>query len=126
VIASIWGHIGAIAALIAAVGWAVLAFMLAINITRLSVMIDSVTKLVDGTRQETVPLLHEVTTTVASVNKELDRLDGMAESVGNIVKSAERVSSVVEHAVSSPLIKVIAYGAGASRAVRRLQRKKAK
>ena len=60
------------------------------------------------------------------LTKELDRVDGMVESAGKIVKSVERVSGVVEQAVSSPLIKVIAYGAGASRAVRRLQRKKAK
>ena len=117
---------GGVAAIIAAGVWGVLALVLAYMVFKTAVLLDSTTKLVDGIRQETVPLLSEVTATVTSVNKELDRVDGMVESAGNIVKSAERLSSVIEHAVSSPLIKVIAYGAGASRAVRRLQRKKAK
>ena len=42
------------------------------------------------------------------------------------MKSAERVSKVVEQAVSSPLIKVIALGAGASRAARRFRKDKDK
>jgi hypothetical protein len=117
---------GGVAAIIAAGVWGVLALVLAYMVFKTAVLLDSTTKLVDGIRQETVPLLSEVTATVTSVNKELDRVDGMVESAGNIVKSAERLSSVVERAVSSPLIKVIAYGAGASRAVRRLQKKKAK
>ncbi len=117
---------GGVAAIIAAGVWGVLALVLAYMVFKTAVLLDSTTKLVDGIRQETVPLLSEVTATVTSVNKELDRVDGMVESAGNVVKSAERLSSVIEHAVSSPLIKVIAYGAGASRAVRRLQRKKAK
>ena len=98
----------------------VLAFM----VFRVALLIDATTKMVDETRQQTTPLLREVTTSVASVNKELERLDGMAESIGNIVKSAERVTNVVEQAVSSPLIKVAAFGAGASRAMRKLRRKK--
>ena len=117
---------GGVAAIIAAGVWGVLALVLAYMVFKTAVLLDSTTKLVDGIRQETVPLLSEVTTTVTSVNKELDRVDGMVESAGNIVRSAERLSSVVEQAVSSPLIKVIAFSAGASRAVRRLQRKKAK
>jgi len=117
---------GGVAAIIAAGVWGVLALVLAYMVFKTAVLLDSTTKLVDGIRQETVPLLSEVTATVTSVNKELDRVDGMVESAGNIAKSAERLSSVIEHAVSSPLIKVIAYGAGASRAVRRLQKRKAK
>jgi len=58
------------------------------------------------------------------VNKELDRVDGMVESAGNIVKSAERVSAGVEQTVSSPLIKVAALGAGATRALRRFRKDK--
>jgi len=117
---------GGVAAIIAAGVWGVVPLVLAYMVFKAAVLFDSTTKLVDGIRQETVPLLSEVTATVTSVNKELDRVDGMVESAGNIAKSAERLSSVIEHAVSSPLIKVIAYGAGASRAVRRLQKRKAK
>ena len=115
---------GGIAGLVAAVAWAVLVLALFVVMLNLFRLLESTKLLVDGIRQETVPLLGEVTTTVTSVNKELDRLDGMVESAGNIVKSAERVSKVVEQAVSSPLIKIIAFGAGASRAARRFRKDK--
>ena len=115
---------GGIAALVAAVAWAVLVLALFVVMLNLFRLLESTKLLVDGIRQETVPLLGEVTTTVTSVNKELDRLDGMVESAGNIVKSAERVSKVVEQAVSSPLIKIIAFAAGASRAARRFRKDK--
>ena len=115
---------GGVAAIIAAIVWGVLVLFLAFMVFRVALLIDATTKMVDETRQQTMPLLREVTTSVTSVNKELVRLDGMAESIGNIVKSAERVTNVVEQAVSSPLIKVAAFGAGASRAMRRFQKKK--
>jgi uncharacterized protein YoxC len=116
--------IGEYAAIIAAVAWAVLVVILVVVLFTLSRVLESTRLLLEGVRQETVPLLSEVTTTVTSVNKELDRVDGMMESAGNIVKSAERVSTVVEAAVSNPLIKVAAFGAGAARAMRRFRKEK--
>ncbi|HXF57774.1 MAG TPA: DUF948 domain-containing protein [Actinomycetota bacterium] len=112
------------AAIIAAAFWAVLVLFLALVLVNLFRLVESARALVDGIRQETVPLLAEVKATVSSLNRELDRVDGLVESAGRIVKSAERVSSVVEQAVSSPLIKAVAFGAGASRALRRLRREK--
>jgi uncharacterized protein YoxC len=126
VIGSIWSALGGIAAITAAIAWAALVVFLSILVFQLSVTARETATLVDDIRKETVPLLHEVTGTVKSVNKELERVDGMVESAGNIVKSAERLSSVVEQAVSSPLIKIAAFGAGASRAMRRLRKSKDK
>ena len=125
-IGSFWSALGDSAAIIAAIAWAVLVFFVSLAIVQLFGMIQTTALLIDDLRKETVPLLHEVTSTVTSVNKELERLDGMVGSAGNIVKSAERISSVVEQAVSSPLIKIIAFGAGASRAARRIRKKKDK
>jgi uncharacterized protein YoxC len=120
VVASIsWGGI---AAIVAAIAWAVLALILVIVMFTLARVLESTKMLIDGIRQETVPLLSEVTTTVSSVNKELERVDGMMESAGNIVRSAEGVASVVERAVSSPLVKLASFGAGASRAIRRFRK----
>jgi uncharacterized protein YoxC len=115
---------GGWAAIIAAIAWAVLALILVVVMTGLFRVLESTKMLIDGIRQETVPLLGEVTTTVSSVNKELERVDGMMEAAGNIVRSAERVSSVVEQAVSSPLIKLASFGAGAARAFRRLRKER--
>jgi uncharacterized protein YoxC len=116
--------LGGWAAIVFAAFWALLVLLLGVVFLQLFRVLEATRVMIDGIRQETVPLLHEVTGTVTSVNKELDRVDGVVESAGNIIKSAERISSVVEQAVSSPLIKVAAIGAGASRAVRRLRKKK--
>jgi uncharacterized protein YoxC len=122
VVASI--SLGGVAGLIAAVAWALLVLVLGLVFVNLFRVLESTKMLIDGIREETVPLLSEVKTTVTGVNRELDRADGLLESAGNIAKSAERLAHVVEQTVSSPLIKVIAFGAGASRAVRRLRKDK--
>ncbi len=114
--------VGGVAGLVAAVAWAVLVLILGLVFVNLFRVLESTKMLIDGIREETVPLLSEVKTTVSGVNRELERADGLLESAGNIAKSGERLAHVVEQAVSSPLIKVIAFGAGASRAVRRLRK----
>jgi uncharacterized protein YoxC len=116
--------IGGVAAMIAALAWFVMVLFLGLVMVNLFRVLESTKMLIDGIREETVPLLSEVKTSVSSVNKELDRVDGLLESASKIAKSAERISSVVEQAVSSPIIKIIAFGAGASRAVKRLGKKK--
>jgi uncharacterized protein YoxC len=126
VIASFWSGLGGTAALIAAIVWAVLVVFLSLVFVNLFRVLESTKMMIDDLRKETVPLLHEVTGTVSGVNRELDRVDGMLESAGKIAKNAERISTVVEQAVSSPLIKVAAFGAGASRAMRRMRKNKEK
>jgi uncharacterized protein YoxC len=118
--------LGGIAAIVAAFVWLVLVLFLSLVFVNLFRVLESTKMLIDGIRQETVPLLAEVRTTVTGVNKELNRVDTMLDSATKIAKNAERISSVVEQAVSSPLIKIIAFGAGASRAARRLRKKKNK
>jgi uncharacterized protein YoxC len=120
VVASI--SVGGVAGLIAAIAWAFAVLFLALVFVNLFRVLESTKMLIDGIREETVPLLSEVKTTVSGVNRELDRADGLLESAGNIARSAERVAHVVEQTVSSPLIKVVALGAGASRALRRLRK----
>jgi uncharacterized protein YoxC len=122
VIGSVWSSMGDAAAIVAAIAWAVLVLFLGLVFVNLFRVLEATKLLIDGIRQETVPLLGEVKTTVTGVNREMDRVDGMLDSAGKIVKNAERISSVVEQAVASPLIKVIALGAGASRAMRRLRK----
>lgn len=112
------------ALIILAVFWAILVLFLALTLIFLIRVLESAKLTIDGVRQETVPLLSEVKDSVRGVNRELDRVDGIIESAGNITKSVERVSSVVEQTVSSPLIKAAAFGAGAARAVRRIRKKK--
>jgi len=113
---------------VAGVSWAAFAFFFAVVLVGVSLtlvrLLEATRMIIESVRQETVPLLSEVTTTVRSVNKELERVDGLMESAGRIAQSAERLSAIVEQTVSSPLIKVVAVGAGMSRAYRRLRKSK--
>jgi len=111
--------LGGWAAIIAASFWALLVAFLAVVCFRLASVLESTKMLIDDVRKETVPLLDEVTTTVGSVNRNLVDTDAALQSIGGIVKSADRVTAVVEQTVSSPLIKVVAFGAGAQRALRK-------
>ena len=91
---------------------------------RLAVVLQVTATTVDDLRKETVPLLHEVTGTVTGVNKELDRVDTIMESAGRMSKAAERITTAVEHAITNPLVKFAAFGAGASAALKRLRGEK--
>jgi uncharacterized protein YoxC len=115
---------GDISLIVLAAFWGLLVLFLAIVLLTMFRVLESTKLLIDGIRTETVPLLGEVKTTVQGVNKELDRVDTIMESAGKMTKSVERITGVVEQTVSSPLIKVVAFGAGASRAVRRLRKEK--
>ena len=115
---------GDVALIVLAAFWGVLVLFLAVVLLMTFRVLDSTRVLIDGVRQETVPLLGEVRTTVTSVNKELDRVDTIMESAGKMSKAAERVTTSVEHAVTNPLVKFAAFGAGASAALKRLRGEK--
>lgn len=109
------------ALIIVASFWGVLVLFLGLVLVNLFRILESTKQLIDGVRTETVPLLGEVKTTVTSVNRELDRVDTMLASAGNITKSVERVAAVVEQTVSNPLIKAAALAAGAARAFKKIR-----
>jgi uncharacterized protein YoxC len=109
------------ALIILAAFWGVLVLFISLVLVNLFRVLESTKGLIDGIRQETVPLLSEVKTSVTKVNRELDRADTLMASAGNITKSVERLSSVVERTISSPLVKAAAFGAGASKAFKRFR-----
>jgi uncharacterized protein YoxC len=118
VIASLGGIAAMIAAIVGAILMLVLTFVLGLSLFQLANVLTALRVTIDEVRQETVPLLGQVTTTVGNVNREMDRVDGMLDSTGRIVRNLERLSSVVERTVSSPLIKVAAAAYGLSRVVK--------
>ena len=73
---------GGVAAIILAAFWALLVVFIALVLVNLFRVLESTKMLIDGITQETVPLLGEVKTTVAGVNKELDRVDGISDVPG--------------------------------------------
>jgi uncharacterized protein YoxC len=79
---------------------------------------------VEDLRQETLPVVQEMRTTVGQANVELERVDsllGTAESISTTVDSASRLAYL---AFSNPVIKAIAFASGTGRAARRFRRRR--
>src|SRR3954449_3872386 len=116
---------GDIALLILAGFWGLMVLFLCVVLINTYRVLESTKMLIDGIRQETVPLLGEVKTTVQGVNRELDRVDGMLETTGGIVQRVERVVGLVEQAATTPLTKIIGLAAGVRRFGGRMSGRKA-
>ncbi len=117
---------GDVALIILAAFWGLLVLFLCIVLINMFRTLESTKLLIDGIREETVPLLHEVKGSVERTNRELDRVDEMLVSTGEIVKRVEKVTGLVERAASGPLIKLISFGAGLSKAASRFRGDKKK
>jgi uncharacterized protein DUF948 len=104
--------------------WALLVAFLCYLLFKTGTVLQSTQMLIDGIRQETVPLLLEVKGSVERANRELDRVDGMLVSAGEIVTRVEKLSGLVEQAAASPLIKIISFGAGVRKAASRFSKAK--
>ncbi|HWO71060.1 MAG TPA: DUF948 domain-containing protein [Actinomycetota bacterium] len=112
---------GDVALIVLAAFWGLLVLFLCVVLLNTFRVLESTKMLIDGIREETVPLLAEVKESVRNVNRELDRVDGVLDAAGNVARRVERVSHLVEQAVSSPLVKLIGFGAGVRGAVRRFR-----
>ncbi|HZD80187.1 MAG TPA: hypothetical protein VE646_09125 [Actinomycetota bacterium] len=112
---------GDVALIVLAAFWGLLVLFLCVVLLNTFRMLESTKMLIDGIREETMPLLAEVKTSVEKTNREIDRVDGMLVSAGAIVHRVERVTKLVEEAASSPLVKMISFGAGVSKAVSRFR-----
>lgn len=95
---------------------ALVLFVVAVVISNLFHVVSSLRELVDGISSETVPLIGEVGDTVRGVNKELERVDAIVGSVQHVATNVEVISDTVKAAVTNPLVKALAFLAGARRA----------
>ncbi|HEY7756333.1 MAG TPA: DUF948 domain-containing protein [Actinomycetota bacterium] len=110
---------GDIALIVLSAFWGLLVLFLCVVLINTFRVLESTKMLIDGIREETVPLLTEVKGSVERTNRELDRIDGLLVSTGEIVQRASRVSALVEQAASGPLVKLISIGAGIRKAASR-------
>jgi hypothetical protein len=116
---------GDVALIVLAAFWGLLVLFLCVVLINTFRVLESTKMLIDGIREETVPLMREVKTSVEKANRELDRVDGMLVATGEIVMRVQRIAGLVEQAVSSPLTKLIGVGAGVRAAASRFGGKKA-
>ena len=115
---------GDVALIVLSAFWGLLVLFLCIVLINTFRVLESTKMMIDSMREETVPLLREVKGSVERTNRELDRVDGMLESAGEIVGRVNRISGLVEQAASGPLVKIVAFGAGLKKATSRFGKKR--
>jgi uncharacterized protein YoxC len=115
---------GDTALIVVAAVWGVLVLFLCFVLRDTSRVLESTKLTIDAMREETVPLLREVKSSIERTNRELDRIDVVLESAGSIVGRVERFSGLVEEAASSPIVKIISLGAGLRKGFSKATKKK--
>ncbi len=103
---------GQVAALIAAVFFALLMLALCFLVLKLARTVDETQKLVAGITDQTVPLLGQVNTTVTHVNQELVRVDAITANVQSMTGNVSALTSLFAATLGSPIIKVAAFSYG--------------
>jgi Bacterial protein of unknown function (DUF948) len=116
---------GDIALIVLAAFWGLLVLFLCVVLLNTFRVLESTKMLIDATREETVPLLREVRTSVEKTNREIDRIDGLLEKANGIMGKAERLTGLLSEAAASPLVKVISFGAGLRKGASKFSKKKA-
>jgi uncharacterized protein YoxC len=99
--------------------WGLLVLVLCVVLINTFRVLESTRMTIDAFRQETVPLLREVKVSVEKANREIDRVDTMLVSANDILGRVEKVTALAQEAASSPLVKVISFGAGLRKGVNR-------
>ncbi len=100
------------ALIIMAAFWGLLVLGLCYVLVNTVRVLESTKMTIDAMREETVPLLREVKGSVERTNRELDRVDTMLVSATEIVGRVEKLTGLAEQAATSPMIKLISFGAG--------------
>jgi uncharacterized protein YoxC len=103
---------GDTALIVVAAVWGVLVLFLCLVLRDTSRVLESTKQTIDAMREETVPILREVKSSIERTNREIDRIDGVLESAGAIVGRVERFSGLIEEAATSPIVKILSIGAG--------------
>jgi uncharacterized protein YoxC len=114
---------GDVAMIILAVGWVVLVGGLLFVLLNTFRVLESTKMTIDAMREETIPLLREVKTSVEKTNREIDRVDILLDHANTIVGRVERLSGLIEEAASNPLVKVISTFAGVRKGFSKATRK---
>src|SRR3990170_6666403 len=122
--------VGDVAGLIAAIAFVLLVGALAIPLVKLGGVFDETRRMIKGVSDETVPLLTEVTTTVATTNAQLVRVDAITSNVQAATTNVSALTALLAATLGNPVIKVAAFsygvrsalaGTGASRTSRRVR-----
>lgn len=109
--------IGDIAGVIAALAFAYLVIRLGGLIGKAGKVLDETSLGVHGLSAQTVPLLSEVTDTVASTNEQIARLDTITANVSSMSTNLNALTALFAATVGSPVVKVAAFTYGVRSAI---------
>jgi hypothetical protein len=115
---------GEIAAVIASVVGTILIIGFFIAFAGLLRTLRTLTTAIEELRAEVVPLAGQWRRTVDQANSELVRVDGLLTSAESVTATVDSASRLAYLALSNPVIKVLAFGAGTGRAFRRIRRER--
>jgi len=104
--------IGDVAAVIAALAFAFLVLRLGSVIGKAGKVLDEARIGVRGVSEQTVPLLSQVTNTVASTNEQIVRVDTITANVSSMPTNLNALTSLFAATLGSPVVKVAAFTYG--------------
>jgi uncharacterized protein YoxC len=105
---------GDVALIVLSAFWGLLVLFLCIVLINTFRVLESTKMMIDTMREETVPLMREVKTSV-------ERTNVMLEQAAQVTARVEKLSGLVEQAAGSPLVKVISFGAGLQKAAKKFK-----
>jgi uncharacterized protein YoxC len=108
---------GEIAALVAAIAFALLVVLLAVPLLKLGKTLDEATLAIRKSHENGEPLLLDARTTLSEVNSQLAQVESIAKNVNSMTTNVAALTSVVSSTLGSPLIKVAAFSYGVRKTV---------
>jgi uncharacterized protein YoxC len=109
--------VGDVAGLIAALAFVLLVGVIAIPLIKLGKVLDETRLTVRGLSEGTLPLLSEVTATVATTNEQLVRVDTITTNVAQMSTNVSALTSLFAATLGSPMVKVAAFSYGVRQAM---------
>jgi uncharacterized protein YoxC len=109
--------LGGIAGLLAVVVFGALVGALAYPLIKLGKVLDEARLTVRGLSEGTLPLLAEVTTTVASTNQQLGKVDTITNNVAQVSTNVSALTALFAATLGSPVVKVAAFSYGVRQAM---------
>ena len=110
--------VGDIAGVIAALAFAYLVLRTGSLIGKAGRVLDETRVGVQGVSAQTVPLLSQVTDTVASTNEQIVRLDTISANVSSMSTNLNALTSLFAATLGSPVVKVAAFTYGVRSAMK--------
>jgi uncharacterized protein YoxC len=109
--------VGEAAGLLAALAFVLLVGAMTYPLYKLGKVLDETRLTVRGLSEGTLPLLSEVTTTVATTNEQLVRVDTITTNVAQVSTNVSALTSLFAATLGSPVVKVAAFTYGVRQAI---------